>query len=154
MIHHSSLMIKKYQALDRSPLLEVLQANIPKYFAPEEFQDFEKYLAKYANEYFTVHQDGIVVGGVGCKYDACKKQGIIAWIFFHPDFAGKGLGKLAVNHCLEQLKLNEDIQSVKVRTSQFANLFFEKFGFETILYEKDYWAPGFDLYHMEKEIEN
>jgi ribosomal protein S18 acetylase RimI-like enzyme len=35
-----------------------------------------------------------------------------------------------------------------VRTSQHAWRFFEKMGFELQKTEKNFWAPGFDLYQM------
>lgn len=44
--------------------------------------------------------------------------------------------------------MNRSITKIEVRTSQFANVFFEKMGFRTQLVKQDYWAKGYDLYAM------
>lgn len=52
------------------------------------------------------------------------------------------------------LKLNPKIDKLVVTTSQLAFRFIEKFGFDLIQTEKDYWGPGLDLYLMEKQLKN
>ncbi|WP_299898627.1 GNAT family N-acetyltransferase [uncultured Aquimarina sp.] len=145
-------MIRPYTSNDKKELVEVLILNTPKYFDRKEIQDFKKYLAVYESTYFTITSGNKIIGGVGCNYLEKRRVGEITWIFFHPEFAGKGFGNKAVTHCLSILKSNSEIQKVTVRTSQLAYGFFEKFGFITKKTAKDYWGLGLDLYEMELEI--
>ncbi|MBW1297876.1 GNAT family N-acetyltransferase [Aquimarina litoralis] len=145
-------MIRPYTPNDTKELVEVLTLNIPTYFDPKEIYDFKNYLTTYGSTYFTIESDQIIIGGVGYNILEEKNVGQITWIFFHPDYAGKGFGKRAVTHCLSILKSNSEIKKVTVRTSQLAYSFFEKFGFTLKRIEKDYWGLGLDLYEMELKI--
>ena len=44
------------------------------------------------------------------------------------------------------------VSIIEVRTSQFADKFYEQFGFVTKEVINDYWAKGFDLYRMDQTI--
>lgn len=145
-------MIRPYTSEDKEELVEVFTLNVPKYFDPKEIQDFKKYLEVYKGTYFTITSGNKIIGGVGCNYLEKNNVGEITWIFFHPEFAGKGFGNKSVVHCLSILKSNIEIQRVTVRTSQLAYGFFEKFGFTIKKTAKDYWGLGLDLYEMELEI--
>jgi hypothetical protein len=49
-------VIRTYQPQGRNPLTEVLNLNIPMYFAPEEQEDFQCYLDQHAENYFIVEK--------------------------------------------------------------------------------------------------
>ncbi len=128
----------------------VFQANVPGFFDPKEAQLFSQYLDRHPDTYWTMKLEDRIVGGVGHYFDEKDKTGQITWIFFHPEYSGRGLGKQAMEHCLEILESNPKLEKMVVRTSQLVYRFFEKFGFALQYTEKDYWAPGLDLYYMEK----
>lgn len=144
--------IRTYNISDKKALLSVLKLNIPKYFAEEEFYDFETYLSKNGKTYFVITSKDKVIGGVGYAIKGIEQTGVITWIFIDPKYTGKGYGKMAVNYCIDILKENKNISMIMVRTSQHAYKFFESLGFKIISIKKDYWAKGFDLYHMEQQI--
>jgi ribosomal-protein-alanine N-acetyltransferase len=92
-------------------------------------------------------QEEKIVGAGG--YNILEKEGRISWYFIHPDYHAQGIGKALVQHSLSELRQNEEIDRIIVRTSQHAWRFFEKMGFELQKTEQDFWAPGMDLYQME-----
>jgi ribosomal protein S18 acetylase RimI-like enzyme len=147
--YHRPDLIRPYRTSDRSALIEVFRLNTPKYFDPSELSHFEEYLSKYSQTYFTVEQNGTIVGGAGFHFTKNDTVGHISWIFFHPDFSGKGLGSTAIRHCLDRLKSERKLRRLSATTSQLAYKFFEKFGFRLVRTEKDYWGRGLDLYEME-----
>lgn len=145
-------MIRHYKISDKNDLVEIFKLNTPKFFDVNELNDYVNYLENNAQTYLTVILDNKIVGGTGYYINEEDNIGQITWIFFHPEYAGNGLGKLTVNHCLELFKKNKYINKVKVTTSQLAFQFFEKFGFEIVKIEKDYWAKGLDLFLMEYQL--
>jgi len=148
----NALNINPYKKSDKQILQEILEHNIPKYFDPKELQDFVQYLDKYSDTYFTVSADENIKGGFGYVIDDEERTGSITWIFFHPDYCEKGLGTFSLNYCLAILKSNPSVNKILVKTSQHANLFFEKFGFVLIKMKQDYWGKGLDLYSMELQL--
>lgn len=145
-------MIRPYQSTDKPYLLAIFRRNTPKYFDKSEEKDFEKYLAQKGNSYLTIELDNKIVGGTGYDVNEQGKSGSIVWIFFDPDYYGKGLGRETVECCHTILNKEDGIEKFTVRTSQFAFGFFEKIGYTITRIEKNYWAEGFDLYEMEKEF--
>ncbi len=140
-------MIRPYQTGDFQDVIKLFLLNTPEYFAAEERTDLEAYLEKDAQHFFVFEKGKNVVGAGG--YNILEEECRISWYFIHPDFHGHGIGKALVEHSLKEIKREEPLKRVMVRTSQHAWRFFEKMGFELQKKEKDYWAPGFDLYQME-----
>ncbi|MBO9731669.1 MAG: GNAT family N-acetyltransferase [Chitinophaga sp.] len=145
-------MIRPYITTDKIELLRIFQLNIPEYFDHNELADYSDYLDKNGNSYFTIEHEKRIAGGVGYHVNEATKTGQITWILFHPHYTGLGLGRMAVEHCLTIFKSYQSIEKLVVTTSQKAYLFFEKFGYQLIKTEKDYWGPGLDLYWMERML--
>ncbi|WP_353615539.1 GNAT family N-acetyltransferase [Bacillus sp. UNCCL81] len=88
-----------------------------------------------------------MVGACGYYFPEINLGGI-SWIFTDPNYKGKKISSKLVKHCIDKIQMNRSITKIEVRTSQFANVFFEKMGFRTQLVKQDYWAKGYDLYAM------
>lgn len=146
------ISIRSYAKTDFTELLKLLNLNIPRFFAASEEKDFVDYLVRYATNYLVVEQEGKLIGGGGVNYFYRQNKAHISWDFIHPDFQGKGIGKLLVNHRVEIIKTVPSIEVIVVRTSQLAYQFYEKMGFELLKVQKDFWAEGFDLYEMQMSI--
>ena len=143
--------IREYAPNDKSALLQLLDLNTPTYFAPTERTDFESYLDHEVELYYVVTFENRIVGCGGINFETDKSIGIISWDIIHPDYQGKALGSLLLQHRLSVLKTLDTKPKIIVRTSQLTHLFYQKHGF--VLKDKivDYWAPGFDLYFMEHQ---
>lgn len=143
-------MIRPYKQADKESLLRIFNLNTPKYFDTNEINDFERYLEQKPETYLTVEVDDNIVGGTGYYVNENDKSGRITWIFFDPSYAGKGLGKQSLEHCLKIFGKDERVEKLIVATSQLAYQFFEKFNYNISRIEKNYWGKGLDLYVMEK----
>lgn len=137
---------------DIPPLLGILQLNTPRYFHPAEKPEFEKYLEKYADNYFVVEKAGQVIGAGGINYSGPGTAARISWDMVHPGFQGQGIGKMLTHYRLGKIREREGIKTVTVRTTQMAHLFYHKMGFVLEKTAKDFWAPGFDLYQMKMRL--
>lgn len=143
-----SCTIRTYRREDRTALLQLLALSTPDFFAPEETNDFIRYLEQEADRYFvaeTEHHTILACGGVNLTDEG--SVGRISWDIVHPDFRGKGIGRRLLIH---RLKLLEELGAgkIEVRTSQLAFGFYQKNGFVVQKIVPDYWAKGYDLYAM------
>ncbi|MDF1696256.1 MAG: GNAT family N-acetyltransferase [Saprospiraceae bacterium] len=145
------MIIRPYHIQDKKQTLYLLEQNIPTYFHRSELIDFEAYLEQEREDYFVVEQDRLLIGAGGINYFHTEKKARISWDIVAPENQGKGIGRALLQHRLSFLKMNKDIDTVDVRTSQLTHRFYEKSGFILIDKKTDYWAPGFDLYHMRKK---
>lgn len=144
----SGIQIRNYNPKDKNALLELLRLNTPTYFSPDEESDFISYLDKHILAYFVIEIESEIIGSGGINVTENQKTGVISWDIIHPNFQGKGIGKLLLEHRINFLKTNYLLDEIIVRTSQHTVNFYKKSGFELQEITKDYWAKGFDLYLM------
>ena len=146
----SHTKIRLYTTEDRVAVLDIFRKNTPKYFALEEEKDLDMYLNQFAQSYFVWEENGQILGAGGCN----KKEhmGVVSWYFVDPAAQGKGIGRALLDHSLQYLRQDASLDRFRVRTSQWADRFFAKAGFQLKRIEKDFWAPGLDLYEMEMPI--
>ncbi len=128
----------------------LFEKNTPRFFAPEEIDDLRAYLKTHSETYFTLKMNTEVVGCGGYCMSS-ENIGRITWDLIDPDYHGMGLGSMLVEHCLEEMANNTEygLDKVEVFTSQYANRFYGRFGFELQRIEEDYWAKGLHLYYMQ-----
>jgi ribosomal protein S18 acetylase RimI-like enzyme/SAM-dependent methyltransferase len=141
-------MIRPYHPTDRAALLALLQLHIPRYFAPAEADDFASYLDRELEDYFVFEADGQILGAGGINYFWEEKTARLSWDIVHPGHQGQGIGKALALHRLGIIRSHPGIEQIVVRTTQLAHAFYHQLGFVLEKMEKDYWAPGFDLYQM------
>lgn len=142
-------MIRPYTQDDKEAVLALIKLNIPKYFAEEEEQDLVAYLENEIESYFVIEDQGEIVGAGGVNWLNDHKEARISWDMFHPNHQGKGLGSQLTQYRIQQIKTVSAVEKIVVRTTQLVFPFYEKQGFKLKNIVKDYWAKGFDLYHME-----
>ncbi len=141
-------MIRPYKTEDKSTLVHILRLNTPEYFDPSEEKDFIEYLNNHLESYFIVEEDNSIVGSGGINYFPEEETARISWDIIHPDYQGKGIGKALTLYRIEEIKRQPNIKQIIVRTTQLVYKFYGKMGFELEKTEKDFWAPGLDLYQM------
>lgn len=141
--------IRPYQTSDLTALLDLIDLNIPNYFAFTEKEDFENYLEQERELYFVISLGDKIVGCGGINFEDKKRIGIISWDIIHPDYQGKSLGTQLLQHRMQILEGMKTVRKTIVRTSQLTYLFYQKQGFELKEKVVDYWAKGFDLNCME-----
>jgi [ribosomal protein S18]-alanine N-acetyltransferase len=142
-------MIRPYTDSDKDALLALLRLNTPRYFDPSEENDFVQYLDHEKEDYYVLVSNDQLVGAGGINYFPETQTARLSWDLIHPAHQGKGLGRKLVCHRIDAIQQNSTIRHIMVRTSQHTYRFYEKVGFTLIQTQKDYWAPGFDLYQMQ-----
>jgi ribosomal protein S18 acetylase RimI-like enzyme len=140
--------IQSYKEDDYALLLKLFILNSPAYFAPEELDDYKKYLKNEREDYYVVKVVDVIVGCGGINYDTEEKTAVISWDILDPSFQGQGIGSALLQYRISLLKNDSKIEKIVVRTSQHTYLYYEKNNFYTVKVKKDYWAAGFDLYLM------
>ncbi len=143
-----SSKVLRYTDKDRQAILDIFKLNVPDFFAEEEYEDLERYLANELEDYFVLTHNHQVIGSGGINYETKHKRAVISWDLFHPNYQRKGFGSILLKHRLAYLATKNDIEQIIVRTSQITYPFYEKFGFQIDFIKKNYWAEGIDLYHM------
>lgn len=146
------MTIRKFKQKDLESIRSIFNANTPQFFDPSEEKELIHYLSSEIEDYFVIENDAQIIGCGGINYDDDSKTGIISWDIIHPDFQGQGVGQKLLAHRLNILKSNKISKKIIVRTSQLTFKFYEKSGFTLIDTRKDFWAKGFDLYHMEIKL--
>ena len=145
---NENLQIKPYAVAHSKTLVELMQLNVPEYFAASEIVDYKQYLENDIEKYFVAELSGEIIGAGGINFEDDYSTGIISWDFIHPKFQGFGIGSKLLIYRLELLKSMKNIKNISVRTSQLTYKFYEKNGFVLQNIQKDYWAKGFDMYKM------
>ncbi|TAE23127.1 MAG: GNAT family N-acetyltransferase [Cytophagales bacterium] len=145
-------MIRPYQPDDLQPLLTVFRQNTPVYFAVHEEAELVEYLTTLQNPQYVFVEGETVLGTAGWAVPQNESAGRIAWVFVLPDSHGNGVGRQLLDHCLRELRQQPNLKKIAVRTSQYADKFFARFGFVQVHYKPDFWAPGIHLVHMEMPI--
>ena len=137
---------------DRQSVLEIMDLNTPAFFHPMEREDFVEYLEKKRQDYFVIEKDDQVVGCGGLNY--FPQNGIvrISWDMIHPDYQYQGLGTKLLEYRLDFIQTKYKVNTIVVRTSQHAVGFYKAFGFVLEEISLDFWAPGYDLYGMTRDM--
>lgn len=145
-------VIRSYTLDDRKKVIGLLRLNTPKFFNKAEEEDLLLYLEHHLEDYFVVEFNGHIIGAGGINYFPENREARISWDLIHPDYQSKGVGKELLQHRFQKIKSQPYFTRVVVRTSQLVNGFYEKMGFSTENVQKDYWAPGLDLYVMKMDL--
>ncbi|SFT34598.1 N-acetylglutamate synthase, GNAT family [Lishizhenia tianjinensis] len=147
-------MIREFHVKDTTPLLELFDANTPKYFHPEEKEDLKHYLENEVENYFVyTFENGLVAAG-GINYKPEEHTAILSWDIVHPEFQGKGIGSELVKHRLHFIAQQRIYSRCIVRTSQLVYPFYLKHNFKLISKHPDFWAKGYDMYYMKLIFES
>lgn len=141
--------IEEYNDKDREALLNIFRLNVPGYFAAEEEEDLIMFLDNYADNFYVCKEESKLIGCGG--HNMKDDLGILSWYIVHPHYQKKGVGRQLVDYNIAELK-RKGYKKIRVRTSQFTDKFYEKFGFTLKRIEKDFWAKGIDLYEMEMDV--
>jgi ribosomal protein S18 acetylase RimI-like enzyme len=138
------MILRPYQKTDKDACLNVLDSNLPTFFAAYERVDFEGFLSR-PTDYFVLEAESII----GCGGYALEKG--IAWLcwgMIERKHHGTGLGKWLLLERLYKITQHPDIKMIHLDTTQHAFGFFQKLGFVTEKITVDGYAPNLNRYDM------
>ncbi|GLP97588.1 GNAT family N-acetyltransferase [Paraferrimonas sedimenticola] len=143
-----SLTFKPYTQAQLAGCMALFDSNMPKYFAPEERDEFEDFLKRFAEPdgYLTLWNDEQLIGcgGIAAKQDYV----VLAWGMIDSKRHGKGYGRSLTEQRLVQAQQQFPEKEVQIETSQHSQGFYQKMGFHVTRVEADGFAKGIDLVAM------
>ena len=146
------LIIRNADQTDLNFLIKIFTLNIPKYFDKTELVDFKKYFnSNNIETYFIIESEGKILGAAGYAYEN-KQTANICWVFVDPDNHNIGLGTKLVNHCIDILKRDNQLNIIQLETSNLTYKFYEKLNFKIQYIKKEYWPNNDDLYFMNMDL--
>ena len=146
------LIIRNADHKDLNFLIKIFTLNIPKYFHKKELDDFKKYFnSNNIENYFIIESEGKILGAAGYAYEN-KQTANICWVFVDPDNHNNGLGTKLVNHCIDILKRDNQLNIIQLETSNLTYKFYEKLNFKIQYIKKEYWPNNDDLYFMNMDL--
>lgn len=141
------LNIRAFQKSDTNSLLKVFDENTPRYFSPEERQDYAQYLQNEIEDYFIVLKDNNIVGAGGINY--LNEEIRISWDLVSKHHHGQGIGRFLTEFRIAHIQVKDQAnRPIVVRTTPMVSGFYKKLGFQVENRHKDYWAPGYDMVRM------
>ena len=144
--------IRKAKPSDLNFLNQIFFLNIPKYFHEKEFEDFKKYInSNHIETYFIIESEDKILGAAGYAYEN-KQTANICCVFVDPGIHGNGLGAKLVNHCIDILKKDNQLNVIQLETSNITYKFYEKMNFKLQYIKKEYWPNNDDLYFMNMNL--
>lgn len=133
-------MFRAYGVEDREACLSIFDENCPKYFAPNEREDYGEFLDQSPAGYELCLSDGVVVGAYGLTGEDPERRGL-NWILLSPRAQGLGLGAAVMERVLG-LANERGIRRIDIAASHLSRGFFEKYGAVAIDESIDGWGPG------------
>ena len=146
------VIIRNADHTDLNFLIKIFTLNIPKYFDKTELDDFKKYFnSNNIETYFIIESEGKILGAAGYAYKN-KQTANICCVFIDPDYHSNGLGTKLVNHCVDILKRDDQLNVIQLETSNLTYKFYEKLNFKIQYIKKEYWPNNDDLYFMNMDL--
>jgi N-acetylglutamate synthase-like GNAT family acetyltransferase len=137
---------RPYDTSDRSACLEIFDANCPDFFAPNERQDYNRFLENVPDDYVVCEGDGMVMGAFGLLAHSANSK-TLSWILLDPQTQGMGVGSKIMERVI-QLGQASETKTVRIAASHKSAPFFARFGATTLSTTKEGWGPGMDRIDM------
>ena len=141
---------RHYQAADHAACLDIFDANCPRFFAPNERQDFDTYLTGKPDNYQVATRNNTVVGAFGVSAGTTH-DARINWIMIDPSCQGDGVGAQMM---LEAIGIARQLEALRIHiaASQHSAAFFAKYGATEVARTTDGWGPGMHRLDMLLEL--
>jgi ribosomal protein S18 acetylase RimI-like enzyme len=144
------MFYRAYTLADRAACLTIFDSNVPRFFAPEDHSDFERFLDALPGFYGVLcDADGkaIACGGIDENGDGTTAS--LTWGMVAADRHGQGIGKELTSARLARLADMPAVRRVLLNTSQLTVGFYLKLGFRVVRHIPDGYHVGVDRYDME-----
>ncbi|NML38849.1 GNAT family N-acetyltransferase [Chitinophaga sp. G-6-1-13] len=153
------MTIRPYTAADKHACLNAFRSNMPRFFAPEELNDFDAWLDTQAQRdladkdksecYFVIETNGQVIGCGGYYVRPDKTTAVMTWGMLHQQYHKQGWGKQLFQYRVSIIKEVCPACTIQLDTTQHSAPFFAKMGFAVTKVTPDFYGPGLDRYDME-----
>ncbi|MCC7635080.1 GNAT family N-acetyltransferase [Stenotrophomonas rhizophila] len=144
--------LRPYTPTDAPACLVLFDANVPRYFAPRERQDFANYLLHpdRSHDYRVIEHNGDVVACGGLALDN-ENTAAFCWGMVDSTRHRQGFGSL-LSHARLAHARTLGAQRVTLSTSQHTQGFYAGLGFAVTRIVPDGHGPGLDAVEMALEL--
>ena len=129
---------RPYQPADLAACLALFDGNCPEYFAPNERNDYQGFLAAAPAGYEVCLVGGRIVGAFGVLREASGLS--LRWILLAPEAQGRGLGRAIMNCVAETARTQGG--PLSIAASHKSAPFFANFGARAVHHTPNGWGPG------------
>ena len=146
-------MIRDYSPLDLEACLEVFDSNVPRFFKPNERDEFRSFLHELPGPYLVlVTRGGRVAACGGYAINRDDGSADLCWGMVREDLHGTGLGRRLTRRRIELSVRDPRVREVCLHTSQHTAGFYERLGLSTIGVLEDGYAPGLHRCDMRMSV--
>ena len=131
---------RPYRNEDNKACIRIFDANCPAFFAANERDEYQDFLASAPQAYQVCDVDGQVLGAFGLFRDSQKSM-VLNWILLDPQTQGLGIGSKIMERVL-QLGRGSEATTVNIAASHKSAPFFAKFGAKPAATIQHGWGPG------------
>ena len=150
------MTIRPYLHTDKESCLAVFKSNMPKFFAPHELADFDKWLDNQhdrhtiggINEYFVVELDGEIIACGGYSFNKERNESRMTWGMVKNDMHKQGIGTMFLKYRIEAVRDQYPGSAISLDTTQHSYPFFETLGFKTTKVTDNFYTEGMHRYDM------
>lgn len=138
--------LRPYQKKDYADCIAIFRSNTPLYFAETELEAFMRYL-KAPKHYFVVTDDDGVIACGG--FVLRGEEAALTWGMVARSKQRQGIGAFLLQARLAYIaKHHPNVRRITLQTTQYAQQFYEKFGFVAQGVTWNAYAPGLHRYDM------
>ena len=136
-----------YARNSRGSCLALFDANCPDFFAPNERDEYSRFLDSNPPGYELCLIDANIVGAFGLAGDGDGKRRL-NWILLNPMYQGVGAGR-AMMERVSARAASEGVAVVEIAASHKSAAFFARFGAVSMKVTHDGWGP--DMHRVDME---
>ncbi len=141
---------RSYLESDQSACLALFDANCPEFFAPNEREDYLRFLNATPAGYTVCAVPGGVVGAFGV-FPQCSDVVSLNWILLDPGSQGMGIGSAIMARVLARARSQVAV-SVQIAASHKSAPFFSRFGAVAESTIEHGWGAGMHRVNMQLKL--
>jgi len=145
---NTTVAFRPYTHADREACLELFDANCPEFFAPNERNDYVRFLDAEPKGYEACIVGDRIAGAFGLIAGDARRMHL-NWILLDPKFQGLGIGS-AIMSRIATLARDAGTDVIDIAASHKSAPFFAKFGAVATATIRDGWGPG--MYRVDMEF--
>ena len=153
-----SMTIRPYEPADFDACVNAFKGNMPKYFLPEELDDYTNWLENYGKgtaykpgseeAYFVAEEDGLLVACGGVFMEKANGIAGMVWGMVDNRLHRQGIGRRFLLFRIEYIRRNCTTCGIRLDTTQHSRPFFEKYGFTVVKFTENGYGDGMHRYDM------
>ena len=144
------ITFQPYSVTHKDDCLSLFDANCPEFFAPNERDEYERFLDAKESGYEVCSAYGKVVGAFGLLGDGRERKSL-NWILLEPQSRGMGIGASIMERVVS-LARGSGLNAIEIAASHRSAAFFVKFGAIAKVTTEAGWGPGMHRVDMELSI--